>query len=135
MEPSDEGSFSMAEEKLIITEEDANNAVGFRIDDIKEFDYELRQSGGGTTQLLVLTLADRTVTFSGAEATTVYATIKDSFSEGGADASPAPIETTQASIDVATQLIAELQKALSAVAGGVFIRVGTDGTPIEMDAS
>ena len=45
----------MAEEKLIITEADATNATGFRIDDIQELTYEERVSGGvGTVQILTL---------------------------------------------------------------------------------
>jgi len=124
----------VAEEKLIIVEEDATNAVGFRIDDINDLTYEERQSGGlGTIQLLNLELGSgKRVSFRGAEAVTVYATIKDSFSEGGADASPAPIETTQASILTQMELIDDMRDALSSVAGGVFMRIGTDGVPLKV---
>ena len=124
----------MAEEKLIVVEEDATNAVGFRIDDIDDLTYEERQSGGlGTIQILNLELGGgERISFRGAEAVTVYATIKDSFSEGGVDASPAPIETTQASILTQMELIDDMRDALSSVAGGVFMRIGTDGVPLKV---
>jgi hypothetical protein len=126
----------MAEEKLILIEADATNAVGFHVDEIKSLDYEERQSGVGTVQLLRIVLkSGKKLTYNDAEATTVYTTIKDSFSEGGTDASPAPIEVTQAAIDTAMQLIAEFRGALSSIGGGVFIRIGTDGVPLELDAS
>jgi hypothetical protein len=126
----------MAEEKLILVEADATNAVGFLVDDIEDLVYEERQSGPGTVQILSLELTEnRSVKFTGAEATTVYTTIKDSFSEGGADASPQPIEITQASILDQWELLDDLQAALSSEAGGTFMRVGTDGVPLEVDIS
>lgn len=125
----------MAEEKLIVIEEDATNAIGFLIDDIQELEYEQRSSGVGTVQVLTLKLSNRTVILSGTEATTVYAAIKDSFSEGGADARPDPTETTQVAIYAALQQLGNLRNVLFSVAGGIFMRVGTDGVALEMDAS
>ena len=70
----------MPEEKLIIVEADATNAEGFRVDDIKAIDYGERSSGVGTVQILKITMADGTVrSFSGADAITIYATLKAAY--------------------------------------------------------
>ncbi len=121
----------MPEEKLIIIEADPLNAEGFRVDDIQELVYETRTSGPGTVQILTLYLADEVILrFSGADAIAAYALIQDSFSQGGINATPAPIEVTQAAILVAIEGLDDIAAALSSNPGGPFIRVGTDGTAI-----
>ncbi len=123
----------MAEEKLIIVEEDALNSTGFLVDDILQLSYETRPSGSGTVQILTLRLVDKTIKLNGADAIATYALIQDSFSALGVDAAPQPIETTQASILAAWEVLDNLGTALSDAAGTTFLRVGTDGVPIELD--